>query len=157
MNLRPFKQEDADLLSKWLLDPDYSKFFRNWVVIPSYDDLRNFPNFSANMVLVIEENGKSIGMVVAFDFNSKKQTCEVGIIIEKEFHKSGHGREAIKRWYQFLFDHVNLRKIKVHVVDDWLVKELMEQHGFKFEGVEIEECFHGGKFVNEYRLVLFRR
>lgn len=157
MNFRPFKTEDADLLAKWINDPDYQSFFRGWSIVPTYEDLRNYPQFANHIVMTLTNGSDhAAGFVVASDFNGKNRTCKAGIAFDAEHQGKGHLKEVSKRWFEYLTENVNIRKVKLDIIDEWLV-EKVKDIGFLIEGVANDECFVNGKYVDEYHLAKIKR
>ena len=157
LKLRHFLSHiDGPLIAEWVLDDDYSTFFRNCMFLPSFADCMNYEQWSQNLVMMVQdENGQTIGMVTGYHANFKGRTIKSGGLIDKRFRCSGHAYNAQVAWIDHLFKRRGIRKVVVEIVDEYLFNPFVRM-GFKEEGRFKDEHEINGKFVDEIRMGCFR-
>jgi|YelNatPaOPRAMG01_1025707.scaffolds.fasta_scaffold38887_2 RimJ/RimL family protein N-acetyltransferase len=156
VKLRLFTASDAIYIAKWIIDEDYLTFFRYTSILPTLEECANYPAWSQNIVMmVMDENNNTIGMVNAYHVNYRNQTCKAGILIDKSVQAKGYGHAAYAKWINFLFDKMNFRKVIAEIVDEkWI--EPLQKCGFEIEGKHLRECKLNGAYLDEYRLAVFK-
>ncbi len=154
LRIRKHVMEDAEVLyENFGLDPDMYKY-SGWNpyatremaektvagFIESYKD----PHFYG---WAIEKGGKLIGVIGAYDYNSKKNSIEVGMSIEKAFWGHGYATEALNEVLRFLTEDE-----KIDTVTAWCEKEnagsekAMLKCGMKQTGT------NGNRYIFSYSL-----
>lgn len=155
IKLRLFAQKDGFLISKWIADQSYQNFFRTNSLIPTEADCYNYPQWCQNLVMMIDYDGETVGMVNAYAPDYKNQIIKSGLIIDKSFRRKRIGYLAYLDWVHYLFNTYNFRKVIALIVDDKLVEPL-ENMGFLVEGTFVKECFVDGQYCDEIRLAAFK-
>ena len=125
LRIRKHVMEDAGVLyENFGLDPDMYKY-SGWNpyatremaektvagFIESYSD----PHFYG---WAIEKDGRLIGVIGAYDYDSKKNSIEVGMSIEKASWGQGFASEALKEVLRFLIEDE-----KIDTVTAWCEEE----------------------------------
>jgi RimJ/RimL family protein N-acetyltransferase len=101
--------------------------------------------------MMILDEEKVIGMLVANNFNLRTRSCHFGILVERENQNQGVGVEATKLFLSYLVKNLGFRKIVTVVLDEHLMTTL-EKLGFIFEGQLFKECFINGKWMDSFRM-----
>nr|WP_206076217.1 GNAT family protein [Marinitoga lauensis] len=71
---------------------------------------------------------------------------------------NGYGTEAMKLLVNFIFDEMNINKVKLHVFSfNKRAIRSYEKVGFKVEGVLREQIFREGKYHDEIIMGILRR
>ncbi|WP_429714976.1 GNAT family N-acetyltransferase [Bacillus rhizoplanae] len=104
-----------------------------------------------------KEENKLIGTIGIFSVNWKNSTCVVGISMGPNFQGKGYGTDAMKTLVSFIFNYMNINKIKLNVFGfNQRAIRSYEKCGFKKEGILREELFRFGKFNDIYAMGLLR-
>lgn len=158
LQLRLFSHLDGVLVSHWVTSPEYEVFFRNNAILPTREECANYPNWSQNIVIMIDNvegnQGTTIGMAIAYHVNYRNRSAKAGLLLDKEFQKKGHGHNAQFLWLNFLFNRLGFRKVIVENVDEYLTKPYLEA-GFFIEGRHLKESLVNGEYVDEIRMACF--
>ena len=156
VKFRLFHREDGPIISEWATDLDYAFFFRRSLLIPSLDDCVNYPAWSQNIIMMVEDSsGSVIGLVNGYHADFKNKVICAGIILDKKVHKKGFAHNAYLGWANYLIDRYGFRKVVAEIVDPVFVEPL-KNVGFFLEGTFKDECFIAGRLVDEYRLAFMR-
>jgi [ribosomal protein S5]-alanine N-acetyltransferase len=98
-----------------------------------------------------------IGTIGVFRINWKNSTCYVGISIHKDYQKQGYGSDAMKVLVNFIFEFININKIKLEVFSfNPVAIRSYEKCGFKTEGVLRSEVFRFGTFHDLHVMGILR-
>jgi RimJ/RimL family protein N-acetyltransferase len=153
--LRPFTQSDGYIISQWVSDLDYFKFFRNNAFLPTVEDCCNFPAWAQNIIMILEKDGQTIGMVNAYQVNIRNKTAHAGCLIDKKFQGNNTGHDAMTRWITYVFNRFGFRKIFVEHVDEYLTAAYLSC-GFTQAGRLKGNCDIMGQWMDEIVLECFR-
>lgn len=121
----PYKEDDEE---KWY---------------ESYSGLGDTYNFA------IEElkEGAYIGNCGVNTVDWKNSVVEVGIFLGKEYLNRGYGTDAMKTLVKFIFEQMNINKVKLHVYSfNERARRCYEKVGFKEEGRLRQEIFRNGAY-----------
>ncbi|HGH1676156.1 GNAT family protein [Clostridium perfringens] len=152
--LRPIEIKDLNILNKWRNDYEIFKYLGGGFQPQSINEqekyIDNLINNSGNSRRFIIDNGNAIGMVGLYSINFINRNCDLGIYIgEKSQQGKGYAKEAMNLILDFAFNNLNLRKIKLNVVDNnSKALNLYKSIGFIEVGILKEERFINGKFEN---------
>lgn len=156
MRLRPFDEEDLDLVDRWCLDPDFSEPFE-WVGFHSIDDHRRrweedrFLGRSP-WSLVVEADGAAVGWV---DWRREERTgpdvLEIGILLAPEHRGRGLGAAAQRQLVAYLFAHTTVHRIWAGTeVDNEAEQRALEAAGLRREGLLRGHHFRAGAWRDSY-------
>ena len=134
--LRPIQPNDLPFLERLANDPN------NWVFgdttrAYTLEELKQylfdiqdfFQDQQARFVL--ELNGKSIGLFDLFDFNPKKNEAGLGLIIDPQERKKGHGKMGLKLLVELAFEELSISKLTALVdADNTASQKLFEDLEF---------------------------
>lgn len=99
-----------------------------------------------------------IGTATVYLVNWINGTCYVGITIGPEYQGNGYGKEAMGVLTDFIFNYMNVNKIKLQVFG--FNKRAIfsyEKCGFLLEGTLKEELFRFGKYHDIHVMGLLRK
>ncbi len=109
------------------------------------------------MIFSVKKDGKLIGELKFRNIRWFNRKAELSIILKKEEQNKGTGTEVIKTVIEYAFFKMNLHRLEAEVIEtNAASRKLVENFGFKKEGVLREAKFQNGKFINIYRYGLLR-
>lgn len=162
--LRAYKEEDSKLAAAYVNDAELKKLLvtnipfpttaweeEEWVKSQKYHD-----NGQYNFAIEDIETHTYIGGCGIQEVNWISRVATVGIMIgNKEFWGKGYGTDAMKVLVKFLFEEMNVNKVKLETFsfNERAIKSY-EKSGFKTEGILKEEIFKAGKY---YDVVIMSR
>ena len=157
------KDDDISSIQRMINEEDVLLNLRPDAPMPfSFTDEKKFVegqssfNKDYNFVIANMENAY-IGGCGLMDISWINSVGTVGIWLRKSDHNKGLGTEALSLLIQFIFDHLNLRKIKLHVFGfNKRAIKCYEKVGFKVEAVLKEEIYRHGKYWDDYTMSIFK-
>ena len=89
----------------------------------------------------------------------KNSKVVVGIFIgDVAYHSKGYGTDAMKVLVRFIFEQMNINKVKLEVYSfNKRAISCYEKVGFQVEGVLKEEIFRNGKYHDIIEMSIFKR
>jgi len=108
--------------------------------------------------LAIEEKKtkKFAGYVSVKNINYINTTAEFGIILLEEFRGKTYANEAMKLFFEYLYNEIHLRKITLYVLEgNEKAIKLYKKIGFNQEGILKEHVWQDGKFKDLMVMSLF--
>lgn len=105
------------------------------------------------------EDNKYIGGCGVNEIDWKNSKVVVGIAIgDREFWNKGYGSDAMQILIEFIFEQMNINKIKLNVYSfNQRAIRCYEKCGFKREGVLREELYRDGRYYDEIAMGLLKR
>lgn len=165
VKLRAYKREDVTRACEFVNDsevklhlvsdiPYPTMFEQELKWIEEQINLKDGYNFAIEAL----EEGKYIGGCGIFRIDWLNRTTMVGIMIgDKDYWNKGYGTDAMKVLIKFIFEHMNLNKIKLNVFGfNKRAIKCYEKCGFKVEGVLKQELFRDGQYYDEYAMALLK-
>lgn len=170
--LVPFEKANATEIRAWMADPYYKFFFKNMPEMLNEDQLKEFPRIMGMNVLMIYDRGQwysanngvthfnpaALGMCSWDNVRYLARTCEMGIIIDKNFSGQHYGKESIFLFLDYLFNRMGFHKVSAHTADE--AKETNEKCldavGFKLEGTIRDNFYLDGEWKDEKRWSLLQ-
>lgn len=125
--IRPMLLKERQKFFQWATRSDATQFWYGEISgddVPTYVVFRTeWPDyyFSDEMpergqCFVIEHNGEGIGEINHNEITLSDQTTYIDVLIaERRNQEKGLGTEAIRLFYEFLFEHRGVRKVKIEV------------------------------------------
>ncbi|MBE6339882.1 MAG: GNAT family N-acetyltransferase [Bacteroidales bacterium] len=88
------------------------------------------------LLVVAKESGCVVGCVDAFEVNPFDLTCEIGIVVDKEYRRNGYAADAVRTMINYLCGTIGIHTIdaKVRKTNEASVS-LFKSCGFKQCGV----------------------
>lgn len=164
VKLRAYKKEDIKLAYEYLNDSELKRLLESEIPYPIileqeekwFQDLVNSKDIY-NFAIEDLETGKYIGGCGINNINWLSRRATIGIFIgDKNYWGKGYGTDAIKVLNKFIFEQMNINKIKLNVFSfNERAKKCYERCGFKVEGVLKQELFRNGKYYDEYVMAMF--
>lgn len=165
VKLRAYKREDIQLAQQFLNDAETKRFLTPGIPYPivleqEYKWFEGMSSSEDRYSFAIEtlKDGKYIGGCGLNSVDWKNSVAVVGIFIgDKNYWGKGYGTDAMKVLIRFIFEQMNVNKIKLFVYsfNERAVKSY-EKCGFVKEGVLRQEMYRDGKYHDEYVMGVLR-
>lgn len=165
VRLREYRKEDVTKALKFMNDPEIKRFLTPGIpfLYTLEDETKWIDGQSAmkelyNFAIESLDEKNYIGGCGINSLDWKNSVAVVGIYIgEKTFWGKGYGTDAMNVLIKFIFEQMNINKIKLNVYDfnERAVKSY-EKSGFVKEGVLRQEIYKDGKYHDEYVMGLLR-
>lgn len=165
VRLREYKREDVVQAQRYLNDPEVKRLLQPGIpfLYTLEDEHRWFDSMSASketysFAIETLEDKRYIGGCGLNHIDWKNSVAVVGIFIgDKEYWGRGYGTDAMKVLVKFIFEQMNINKIKLNVYsfNNRAVKSY-EKCGFKLEGTLRQEIFRDGKYHDEYVMSILK-
>ncbi|MGY3775957.1 GNAT family N-acetyltransferase [Helcococcus sueciensis] len=151
--LRPILRSDLEKLNKWKNDEEIFMFLGGGFNPQSIDQqalwIDKIINIDdKNKRFIIEVDSEAIGLIGLYNIHNIYQNCEIGMYIgEKDFQGKGYAKDACNLIEKYAFEYLNMRKIKIFVVDDnSKALKFWRKLGYKIVGTLEEERYIKGQF-----------
>lgn len=164
--LRAYKEEDIKVATSLVNDKELKKFLVTNIPFPTspweeeswVKSQNGNKNGEYNFAIEDRETGKYIGGCGIQNVNWLTRVATVGIMIgDKDFWGKGYGTDAMKVLTKFIFEDMNIRKIKLYTFSfNTRAIKCYEKCGFKVEGVFRDEIFKDGKYYDEIAMAVFK-
>lgn len=160
--LRPITPEDAEMVYRWMSDPEVCKYER-WDPHPNNEYSCGYIKAVFNYDLKttyqwgVELNGELIGSVSIVGVNDFDQKAILGYCIARDFWSKGYATEAVNAVLLFMFEKVGMNRIEAsHSVNNKASGRVLEKVGMKLEGFAKEYywCSMGFQDSNLYGITL---
>lgn len=163
--LREYRKEDIPKVQRFINDPEIRSLLH--VGIPYLytleDEMKWYEEITAlkdTYTFAIETIGdkKYIGGCGVNRVDWKNSVAEVGIFIgDKDFLGKGYGTDAMQTLISFIFNEMNINKIKLKVFSfNKPAIRSYEKCGFKVEGVLRQEIYRDGSYHDDVVMGLLR-
>ncbi len=152
--LSPRNIEDVEKFTEWLNDFETTDYLgKSRIVTTLYGEKKyleenNSPE--ANFVIVTNDDNKMIGTVSLENINHINRCATLGIFIgDKDFRSKGYGTEAIKLILEYGFKYLNLKNIKLDLMEfNERALKCYKKCGFKEYGRRRKCKFVDGKYYD---------
>jgi RimJ/RimL family protein N-acetyltransferase len=161
--LRPLEKSDVSLITKWINDPEVTKYLGAYLPMSHKEEADWVENLAkkkqTDIVLGIEVDGKLIGLMGIHEISGKDRTATTGALIgEKEYWGKGYGTDAKMQILNYAFNTLNLRRISSSVVAYNKRSLHYSLHcGYKLEGTRKQRFFRDGRYHDELLLAVFKK
>ena len=165
VRLRPYGKDDTETVWKYINDPEIKQYLAPGIPYPITlnDEEKWILSQSAmqdtySFAIEDKDTCKYLGGCGINHVDWKNSHATVGIFIgDKEFHGKGYGTDAMRTLVKFIFNEMNIRKVKleVYAFNERALRSY-EKCGFKKEGSLREEIFRFGKFHDIIIMSVFR-
>jgi RimJ/RimL family protein N-acetyltransferase len=163
--LREYRKEDIPKVQRYINDPEIRSLLH--VGIPYLytleDEMKWYEERTAlkdTYTFAIETIGdkKYIGGCGVNRVDWKNSVAEVGIFIgDKDFLGKGYGTDAMQTLISFIFNEMNINKIKLKVFSfNKPAIKSYEKCGFKVEGVLRQEIYRDGSYHDDIVMGLLK-
>ena len=165
VTLRALEQNDLNDTHRFVNDYETMRGAMSGMLYPSSheDEARwasgqsSFTHGEYQFAIETTESGILIGRCGFIRIDWKNRLGELAILIgEKSFRGKGYGTDALQVLTRFGFSELNLRKLKVSVMDFNLpALRAYEKCGFTREGVLRQEIYREGSYHDVIQMALF--
>lgn len=164
ITLRPLKIEDAKHTLELRYDVEANKAL---IAYPFPVNIENEIEWIENLYpkgvreyiyFAIEENSSKnfVGYLSLQKINYINRNGNFGVIILKKFRGKDYSVEAMKIFFNYIFDQINLRKIKLEVLkENAKAIKIYKDMGFNEEGLLKEHIYQDGKYKDLLLMSLF--
>lgn len=154
VRFRAYGKEDTKLAHEYINDEDVKKNLIVGIPYPVtlHEEEKWIESQSAfkteySFAIEILESGEYIGGCGVNKVDWKNSVAEIGIFVAKKFWGKGYGTDAMKLLVKFVFEQININKVKLNVYSfNKRAIKCYEKSGFKLEGVLRREMFRDGKY-----------
>ncbi|MCD6551827.1 GNAT family protein [Thermotoga sp.] len=155
VRLRAYRREDIEKALEYINDPEVKKYLVRGIPFPWqredeekwYQNLNPFSINSYSFAIEKLSSGEYIGGCGINKIDWKNSVAEVGIFLGRSRWNQGYGTDAMRILVGFIFDEMNINKIKLHTYSfNERAKRVYEKEGFKVEGILRQELFREGKY-----------
>lgn len=106
---------------------------------------------------VIEFKNKKIGLVRLDDIDLINNSICIGLDIDKDFRRKGHGLQSFQLLLKYCFDELNMNRVWLLVASFNLIAyNLYKKIGFKEEGRQKERLFRDGLYHDYIMMSIIR-
>lgn len=144
----------ADFIG-WYYSGEYSEFFRGTTQISS---IEQFSKMLIGKTFMILKGEQIIGAIMYFSLDEVARRCEVGMMIDKKFQKSGDGLKGFKIFLYWLFNSLNLYKVTIEVMTrNKRLNDILHKMGAVDDGSPAKNHLYlDGEFHNVNRWAMFK-
>ncbi|WP_130805560.1 GNAT family N-acetyltransferase [Senegalia massiliensis] len=163
--LTEYRKEDIKKAKEYVNDAEIKGLLSPGIPYPYTleDEEKWYQNQSANndkynfAIRTLEDN-KYIGGCGINSVNWKNSNVIIGIFIgDKDYWSKGYGTDALKVLIKFIFNEMNINKIKLNVYSfNKRAIRCYEKCGFKVEGVLKQEIYRHGKYQDDILMALLK-
>jgi len=163
IKLRTYKESDIEDSYALIENIEIKSMLGRDVIFPySLDEQKEFVKNSTNkpcydFAIELLETGEYIGGCGINECNTTSQVATIGIWLGIDYQGKGLGQDALKTLCRFIFDEMNIRKIKLtYFAFNQKGLKCYKKLGFKEEGILRKELFRFGEFHDIYIMGMFR-
>ena len=166
VRLRDYGKEDLEMAKNFVNNPEVKQYIEQG--IPYLYTLANeekwYEAISArsdiyHFAIEDKKTGKYIGGCSVNEVDWKNSKVVVGIFIgDTEYHNRGYGTDAMKVLVKFIFEQMNINKVKLGVYSfNQRAIKCYEKVKFQVEGILKEELFRNGKYHDIIEMSIFKK
>lgn len=166
VKLRAYKEDDIEKAVEFINDEEVKKLMDSNIPFPMTKwqeeewvrSRKANTDFTYDFAIEDLKTGKYIGGCSINECDVKNRTCVVGIMIgDKEYWGKGYGSDALKVLIKFIFEEVNMNKIKLNVFSfNNRAIACYKKVGFKEEGILKKEIYRNGRYHDEIIMAMFK-
>ena len=160
--LSPRNSDDVEIFTEWLNDFKTTDYLgRSSIVTTLYDEkkyLEENATAEASFVIVTINENKMIGTISLESINHINRCATLGIFIgDKEFRNKGYGTEAIKLILEYGFKYLNLKNIKLDLMEfNERALKCYKKCGFKEYGRRRKCKFIDGEYYDTIEMDILK-
>lgn len=163
VHLAPPEPEHAEVLARWLNDPEVWVPFGMDVPVSieaekAWIAAQDARKDEVNFLIFDNETGRPLGLAGLRNIDGTNGTARLGVLIgESESRGNGLGTEAVRLLLSYGFDYLGLRRVNLAVLaGNEPALRMYQKLGFVSEGTERKAQLRGGEFTDRLHLGLFR-
>jgi RimJ/RimL family protein N-acetyltransferase len=161
--LRPLEREDAPTLTRWMNDPEVTRFLRGRGPINQIAEeefLRSISDSTTDLVvgIVVRETERFIGATGLHHIDHRNRHGMFGITLgETAEWGKGYGTEVTRLIVRHAFETLNLNRVWLHVYEfNPRAVHTYEKVGFMHEGRLRQDTFRGGRYWDTLVMAILR-
>lgn len=163
--LREFRAEDISGMRQWITDDaitgNLSGIFlkpHTWEQTEQYlNGLLSGDAGGVNFVIAEKASMKYLGQCNLLMIDHTARKAELAIVIGREHHGQGYGKEAIRLLLGFAFAQLNLHRVYLKVyADNHRAVALYARCGFVEEGRLREDSYRNGRYTDVIEMGILR-
>ncbi|WP_160132810.1 GNAT family N-acetyltransferase [Halococcus salsus] len=154
VTLRTIEEEDLDFLQRHINDPAVRTPIGATTPVNATDEREWFESMSEgdDVSLLVCADGDTVGTISLMDINADHGFGELGYWIAPDAWGEGYATAATRLLVGHAFDQRRLHKVSAKVFDyNTGSQRVLEKVGFTGEGVDREEAFVDGEYVDVHR------
>ena len=166
VKLRAYKESDIEKAVEFINDEEVKKFLDSNIPFPItkwqeeewIKSRKSNSDYTYDFAIEDLETGKYIGGCSINECNLKSRNCTIGIMIgDKDYWDKGYGSDALSVLIKFIFEEVNMNKIKLGVFSfNNRAIACYKKLGFIEEGILKKELYRNGKYYDIILMSLFK-
>ena len=166
VKLRAYKEADIERAIEFINDEEVKKLLDSNIPFPMtkwqeeewIKSRKVGADFTYDFAIEDLETGKYIGGCSINECDVKNRNCTIGIMIgDKEYWGRGYGSDALKVLIKFIFEEVNMNKIKLGVFSfNSRAIACYKKVGFKEECILKNELYRSGKYYDIIQMAIFK-
>lgn len=165
VRFRELRDSDLELAQGFINDPEVAKNLTPRIPYLAtlkdekvFFDSISFMKDTYNFAIEAKDSNKYIGGCGVNEIDWKNSVATVGIMIgDKNYWSKGYGTDAMKLLVKFIFEQMNINKVKLCVYSfNKRAEKCYEKTGFKKEGILREELFRDGKYHDTIIMSILR-
>ena len=152
--LSPRNSEDVEIFTEWLNDFKITDYLGRSSILTTLDDEKKYleenATAEASFVIITINDNKMIGTVSLEGINHINRCATLGIFIgDEDFRNKGYGTEAIKLILEYGFKYLNLKNIKLDLMEfNERALKCYKKCGFQENGRRRKCKFIDGKYYD---------
>ncbi|MBN2547644.1 MAG: GNAT family N-acetyltransferase [Anaerolineales bacterium] len=166
--LRPFQDADLEAFASYRSDPQVAAY-QGWEAPYSLEQAKEFIETMKNtqpgepgkwyqLALEQKSNTRMIGDVAFCILSNDPRQAEIGITLAAAYQGKGYAGEALERLLEYLFNDMNLHRVRANCdLENRASSHMLENLGFRQEGVWIESLWFKGRWSSELWYAMLQR
>ncbi len=166
VRLRAYRREDLPLALEYINEPEVKAYLKIGIPLPMkpeeeekwYEGLSVAKPESFSFAIETLDEPRYIGGCGLNKIDWKNRVAQVGIFIGPELYRGqGYGTDAMKVLLKFIFDQMNMNKVRLEVFSfNARAIKSYQKCGFVKEGVMRQELFRDGQYYDIVAMGILR-
>ncbi len=156
IRLREYRKDDLEKLFEIINEDEYKINVASRIPYPVtfndiQEDFKKISGYKDYYDFAIEsiDEGKFIGECGVKSVDWKNRKTEIYIFLGKDYVEKGYGTDAMKVLLNFIFNEMNLHKVKLSVFSfNTRAIKCYKKCGFRVEGTLREELYKKGRYYD---------
>ena len=153
IKLRKITTNDLEMIRKWRMLPEVSKYMLNYRTITTEDQIKWFEKISNDKSCkywIIQYKLEDIGLISISEIDYNNKNCTWGYYIaDLNMRGKGIGKNLECSLHDYVFNVLNLHKLYGDVVDgNQIILGMHKRFGYTIEGVFRDQICKNNKYIN---------
>lgn len=166
--IRPFLETDLEPFLAYRSDPEVARY-QGWRMPYTRERAEAFlsdmikaspgtPDQWYQAAIVRQDTGDMIGDCAFYILPQDHRQAEIGLTLARHAWRQGYGVESTLRLVSYLFDELELHRVRANCDPANLgATRVLEQSGFRREGVFLESPWFNGQYLDEVWYAMLKR